>query len=454
MKKVSTAREVALDVLIGVEEKNAYSNLLLNEALQTHPLSGRDRGLVTELVYGSIQRLNTLDWLLNHYVKKGVDSLEGWVRQLLRMGMYQLHYLERIPERAAVNEAVHIAKKRGHKGVAGLVNGVLRSYLRQPPDTTRLTQPQSIQDWALATSHPEWMVRRFQSLYGIEETATMLKVNNLPPAVGIRANALKKERDVLLDEMKEAYPEATILTTPLSPEGIVFTGGGNPAHTDWFKAGECTIQNPSSMLVTELLQPQPGQLGLDACAAPGGKTTHIAEKMGGEGKVYATDLHRHKVELIRKNAMRLGLSNIEAVQADARELPQALPTLFDFILLDAPCSGLGVIRRKPDLKWQKSGAELKKLCRLQAQLLEETATRVRPGGVLLYSTCTLEASENEEQVRHFLENHPEFTLDTGMNELLPREVREKGSIEPGMVRILPHQFASDGFFIARMVKHK
>jgi 16S rRNA (cytosine967-C5)-methyltransferase len=451
MKRRKSAREVALDVLIAVETRDAYSNLVLDHALDEADLSPRDRGLATELVYGTIQRRNTLDWLLDSLVKKGVDSLQPWVRQLLRMGVYQLVYLDRIPARAAVHETVEIAKKRGHRGISGLVNGVLRALLRQPSVPEPPSSMPTVERLAITTSHPEWLVRRMIEVYGESTANAILEANNRPPAAGLRVNRLKADRDTVLQRLAEARPEATVEPSPVSAQAIRYRGGGSPARLPGFEEGHFTIQDEASMLVAEVVAPQPGWRGLDACAAPGGKTTHLAELMNNRGHILACDIHAHKVDLIRDHAARLGITIIEARQADARKLVVSEPA-FDFVLLDAPCSGLGVIRRKPDIKWSKEAENIEPLIDLQRELLDAVSRMVRPGGVLVYSTCTLEPRENEEQMRSFLARHPAFRPDEKLPRLLPETVVEHCWVEAGMVRLLPHQLETDGFFIARMIK--
>src|SRR5690606_16683899 len=452
-REAKGAREVALDVLIAVEERGAYSNLLLGRTLDRISLPPRDRRLATELIYGTIQRLNTLDWILDRFVKGGVRTLQPWVRQLLRLGVYQLHYLDRIPPRAAVHETVNLAKRRGHKGIAGLVNGVLRAYLRDDRNWPWLTAPRTAEEWALATSHPVWMVRRFQEVFGKETAWKILNANNEPPPVSLRVNPLKADRDRLLLELArssggEARPSL------LSPQGIVLRGAGSPASLPGFREGLFTVQDESSMLVAEAVSPRPGNFGMDVCAAPGGKTTHQAEKKENRGRIVAFDIHPRKLRLIEENVRRLGISIVEVRQADARDLTEAVERPADFMHLDAPCSGLGVIRRKPDIKWRKETSDIDGVAALQWQMLLSASRWVRPGGTLVYSTCTLEPRENEEQIRRFLDRHPEFIPDEGLGELLAPAVIRKASIAPGMVRILPHHFGSDGFFIARLVRKK
>lgn len=446
-----TVREVALDVLVAVEEREAYSNLLLDHALKESGLSARDRGLATELVYGTIQRRLTLDWILNDLVKKGVFSLDPWVRQLLRMGVYQLRYLDRIPDRAVVHETVSIAKKRGHRGISGLANGVLRSYQRRRREWQLPAQPETHRELALVTSHPEWLVRRLSGVYGMEETKAMLEANNRPPRSSVRINLLKGDREEVAERIRQKMPAVAVEPSAVSVQGLVLSGGGNPAASTLFREGWYTVQDESSMLVSEILDPQPGERVLDGCAAPGGKTGHLAERMADEGVLVSCDIHSHKVDQIQDQVRRLGLTIVEPRRTDMRELVGSEKP-FDRVLLDAPCSGLGVIRRKPDIKWSKEPREIEALTDLQKQLLDAAAKLVSPGGILVYSTCTLEPEENSRQVEAFLDGHPDFHPDITLEERLPEIVREQAILGEGWVQILPHHFDSDGFFIARLKK--
>lgn len=447
------AREVALDVLVKVEKEKSYSNLELNEALNRAGLQRNDAGLATELVYGTIQRKLTLDWILNRYVKQGTDKMEHWVRNLLRLSLYQIWYLERIPERAAIHEAVEIAKRRGHQGISGMVNGVLRNIVRQKSEIQFPNNVDPAEGISLEESHPEWMVKRWVAMFGEQTAREICQHNNRPPKVSVRVNSLRMTRDQLMEAMKRDGIE--VESSAVYPLGILVQSGGNIGHTRWFKEGFCTIQDESSMLVGQLLSPDPGSRVLDCCAAPGGKTTHLAELMKNEGVIVAADIHPHKLELIRQNKERLGADIIQPTQADAREFNQTFGAdkPFDYILLDAPCSGLGVIRRKPDIKWTKSAKEMDEIVSLQRTILESAASQLKPNGKLVYSTCTVEPAENEQMIASFLMEHPEFALDSTADSFLPASVINQAKIEDGMYRILPHWFGSDGFFMARLVKH-
>lgn len=437
-------------MLTRVEQDKAYSNLLLHQTLAKHRLERQDAALATELVYGTIQRLNTIDYFLSGFVAKGLERLQPWVRSLLRLSFYQLHYLQRIPPHAAVNEAVELAKRRGHPGISGMVNGVLRNVLRRKEELCLPAELPPVRRIALEHSHPEWMVERWLRRYGEAETARMCAANNEPPQIGLRVNRLRSDRGGLLEKLRSAGFAAE--PSPLAPAGLIVAGGGNPALTSWYAAGEFSIQDESSMLVAEAVAPEPGMTVLDCCAAPGGKTTHLAELMQDRGAVCACDVHEHKEKLVREQAERLGLSCIRTLVGDARHLAERYAAAsFDRILLDAPCSGLGVIRRKPDLKWAKREGEIAAIARVQRDILDAVHPLLKPGGVLVYSTCTVEPEENEEQIRAFLERNRQFSPAPFPDGILP-EGWAKEAGRSGALQLLPHHFRSDGFFIARLVK--
>ncbi|WP_083606647.1 MULTISPECIES: 16S rRNA (cytosine(967)-C(5))-methyltransferase RsmB [Paenibacillus] len=447
-RAADSAREVALDILVRVEQQGAYSNLLLNSSLQKSTLGREDTGLATELVYGSISRLITLDYVLNGFVSKGIAKLEPWVRNLLRLSLYQIMYLDRVPSHAAVNEAVNIAKKRGHQGISGMVNGVLRSVLRAgelPVLPGNLSREERI---SVLHSHPLWMVKQWAAQYGLDAAEAMCAANNEPPASSVRVNLTMISRDALLAQMVEAGLEAS--PSQLSPYGIIIKGGGNLALSSWYRDGYLSVQDESSMLVAEAVAPGPGMRVLDCCAAPGGKSAHMAELMKDEGFIYANDLHPHKAQLIEDQAKRLGLDSIGTGSSDALQLGQKFePESFDRILLDAPCSGLGVIRRKPDLKWRKQPQDVSSVAALQAELLQSVSGLLKPGGILVYSTCTTEQAENSRIVAEFLKNNPGFssvTFDSPVWERVGGTALSEGE----GIQLLPQHYGSDGFFISRL----
>ncbi|RXZ77019.1 16S rRNA (cytosine(967)-C(5))-methyltransferase RsmB [Paenibacillaceae bacterium] len=448
----ATSREVALDTLYSVSRDKAFSNLQLNKALQTADLSRADAGLATELVYGTLQRRNTLDYWLAQFVSKGLQRLEPWVVELLRMSVYQIVYLDRIPPHAAVNEAVQIAKRRGHAGIAGMVNGVLRNMLRRRDELIVPDESDPAQRIALQHSHPLWLVKLWLKELGEAETEAVCAAGNVPPSSSLRINLRRLNRDEAVARLSEEGCEA--VASALAPAGVIVTSGGNLADTIGFRDGFWTVQDESSMLVAEAADPQPGMRVLDCCAAPGGKTAHLAEKMNNEGTVWANDLHPHKQKLIAAQAERLGLTCIKTMSGDAAQLKEHLTVdSMDVVLLDAPCSGLGVIRRKPEIKWTKSLQDIDSVAQVQQRLLASAAQLVKPGGTLVYSTCTIARSENELQIEQFLKEHPDYSLDPNWPAPLLDNLRLAGAIPPdfaGMVQLLPNLAGNDGFFIARL----
>jgi len=441
---MKNVRELALEALVNVEKKQAYSNLLVNNYLDSGKLNKKDAGLFTEIVYGTIQRTMTIDYYLTPYIEKQ-KKLEDWVKVLLRLTLYQMLYLDKVPERAAIYEAVEIAKKKGHKGVASVVNGVLRSIQRQGvPDLE--TMKNDVDRISIATSHPRWMVEKWVAQFGVENTERLCEMNLVPPSQTARVNTAKASVEEVISMLKAQGFD--VEKGEVAPESIV-SKKGNLAYSNAFKNGFITIQDESSMLVARTLDVEHGQTVYDSCAAPGGKTTHIAELMKGTGTVISTDLHEHKVKLIKEQADRLGLTNIEVKAMDSRKAQEVFQNeMFDKILVDAPCSGFGVIRRKPDLKYTKTMQDVKQLATIQSAILNEVAPLVKKGGTLVYSTCTIDKEENTEVVKAFLENNQDFEIDMSIKDLVPHKLETY--IQDGMLQLLPHYFGTDGFFIVRL----
>ncbi|WP_027408183.1 16S rRNA (cytosine(967)-C(5))-methyltransferase RsmB [Anoxybacteroides tepidamans] len=444
--KTKNVREVALEALLAIEEQEAYSNLQLNQMIRASRLSEKDTGLLTEIVYGTIQRRDTLDYYLRPFLEKA-RKLQKWVQMLLRLSLYQMLYLDRIPDRAVIFEAVEIAKKRGHRGVASMVNGVLRAIQRQGvPSIDDIAD--DIERLSVQTSHPYWLVKRWVDQYGFEETEKMCEANLQAPKQTARVNTARTTVEEVIKMLSQEGVE--VARGEIAPEAIQ-AKKGNLAHTKAFEQGYITIQDESSMLVTRALHPMEHERVLDSCAAPGGKSTHIAERMNGTGQVISLDIHEHKVKLIEEQAKRLHLPNIAAHVLDSRRASSRFAEeSFDKILVDAPCSGFGVIRRKPDIKYAKTEADLPALASLQLEILTKVAPLLRKGGTLVYSTCTIDRDENEAVVTEFLRRHPEFAPDNTLAARLPEKVRPY--VANGQLRLLPHYFGSDGFFIASLRK--
>lgn len=446
MSAKSNVRESALTILELIEKNQAYSNLLLNNVIKKNEIDKKDIGLLTELTYGTLQRKLTLDYYLQPFLKKN-QKLESWVKQLLRLTLYQMLYLDRIPDRAAIFEAVEIAKRRGHKGISSLVNGVLRSIQREGvPSLEAISDP--LERLALETSHPLWLVKMWANELGFEETKEMCAINLTAPLQTGRVNFTRISRAECLSMLVDEGFQ--VEESPIIPEAIRCLKG-NLANSQAFKDGYVTIQDESSMLVAYAVGAQIGEHILDACAAPGGKSTHLAEKLANSGRVVALDLHEHKVKLIAENAQRLHLTNLEVTAMDSRNAPEFFAKeSFDRILIDAPCSGLGVLRRKPDVKYTKAEEQLQKLQHIQLTLLNSLAPLLKKGGILVYSTCTVNGGENNQVVDLFLEEHKEFTGDQTLIERLPSEVSPL--IKEHSLQVLPQNFGSDGFYIACLKK--
>jgi 16S rRNA (cytosine967-C5)-methyltransferase len=444
--KNKNVREVALETLLAIEKNQAYSNLLLNKMIEKHQLSSKDVGLLTEIVYGTIQRRDTLDYFLSPFLKKS-SKLEVWVKVLLRLSLYQMLYLDRVPDRAAIYEAVEIAKKRGHKGIASMVNGVLRTVQREGvPSLEKIADP--VERLAVETSHPIWLVKRWVKQFGMDEARKMCETNLLPPEQTARVNIARITVEEAIERLRQEGVEVT--NGDVAPEAIKAVKG-NLAHTLAYKEGYLTIQDESSMLVAKALGAKENEYVLDSCAAPGGKSTHIAELMHNTGQVVSLDIHDHKVKLIQEQAERLHLTNIQTTVLDSRKVSEYFEKeSFDKILVDAPCTGFGVLRRKPDIKYAKTENDIRQLAKIQREILAAVAPLLKKGGILVYSTCTIDQEENSDVIEDFLRHHPQFNLDETLKERLPEKVQPY--VSEGNLQILPHYFGSDGFFIASLRK--
>ncbi|MGM9986569.1 MAG: 16S rRNA (cytosine(967)-C(5))-methyltransferase RsmB [Bacillaceae bacterium] len=445
MKKV---REVALDCILAVHKNGAYSNLLLNNEINKSNLNGKDIALLTELVYGTIQNETLLNYYLDPFFKNP-KKVEPWVRYLLQLSFYQMILLEKIPDRAVIFEAVEIAKKRGHKGISSMVNGVLRSLQRNGHRSTEEIKDEAMRI-SVETSHPLWLVKEWITQYGVETTRRICEINLTPPVATARVNVMKTSVAEMMDVLREKGFD--VEEGDLSQDAIKLLKG-NIAKTSEYEQGYVSIQDESSMLVARALGVKEGQSVLDTCAAPGGKTSHIAELLHNTGKVMSFDLHKHKAKLIRQQVERLGLTNVEVGTCDARKITTAVgEQKFDRILIDAPCSGLGVIRRKPDIKWSKTKEDVLKLVEIQKEILNEVSSCLKDNGILVYSTCTIEKDENEEVINHFLQTHPNFELDMTLSERMPNVLVDSGAVKNGQIQVLPSMFGTDGFYIACLRK--
>ncbi len=436
------ARERALKIINAVHEQDAYANVALAKELRKGGLSDLDRRFVTELVYGTVKAGETLDWIIRQYINRPMSKVDPIIRDILRMGVYQLRYMDKIPASAVCNESVELAKHCGHAGLGKFVNGVLRTMVREPEKGAFPEgKGKATANLALKAQHPEWLVRRWIKEFGYEEAEQLCEFNNNQPPLSVRTNTLKTNRSELMLQLVSAGVECEL--SSFTNEGVIIKGHGSLDSLAALQEGYCQVQDESSMLVAHVVDPQPDELILDVCSAPGGKTTHMAALMNNRGRIVAGDIYQHKLDRIMDNAARLGISIIEPLLIDAREIWQEFPQQADRVLVDAPCSGLGVLRRKPDSRWRKSKELLEELPKLQLQILKSAGAAVKPGGLLVYSTCTIAREENQDVVKAFLEMAKEFSL-VNAGERLPVPRKDD------MVQLYPQRDGTDGFFIACM----
>ena len=409
-------RQIAARVLSQRQTSSEFTENLLDIALATARLSPVDRGLCHELVCGVVRWQATLDRLIARKTDPAREQRPA-LKNLLRLGLYQIFWLDRIPPHAAVHETVEQAKRSGYGSQAGFINAVLRSYLREADEIRKILADMKTSQPALGWSHPEWLVEKWRRQFGDEKTRQLLEWNNTPPKTFARVNTLKTDAAKLVERWREENVECDFITRDWIGENLAFELKSHPPlHSlGSFRDGGFYVQDPSTLLAPVLLAPQPGETILDLCAAPGGKTTFIAQQMNNEGKIFACDLDPNRLKLVKENCARLGVTCVEVTQISKLKTENSK---FDRILLDAPCSNTGVLRRRVDLRWRIQAAEIERLRATQLALLNQAALQLKPDGVLVYSTCSLEPEENIEVVKAFLAAHPDFKLETE-SQLLP-----------------------------------
>ncbi len=444
-KLKASPRYLAVEILTRVFKQGSYSNLALNQTITKYQLDKRDAHLLTTLVYGVIQRQLTLRYWLKPFIKKPA-KLEAWVEVLFLVAIYQLEYLDKIPKRAVFNESIEIAKVRGHEGVRRFVTGVLHEIERQGLRSTALIADET-ERLSIEASCPLWLVEKLIGEVGLVKARSILASINQAPEQTVRVNTKLVSPTQAREKLQAEGFE--VATSPVTPLALRVSGGFVPAsHT--FKAGEVIVQDESAMLAVESMAIAGPEQVLDACAAPGGKTTQIAMGLT-TGTVVALDIHKHKVKLIAENAKRAQVSNlVTPQQLDARMVATEFKEgQFDKVLVDAPCSGLGLLRRKPEIKYSKSEEDSQNLSKIQLAILDAVAASVKEGGYLTYSTCTILSQENQRVVTAFLAKHPEFEqVKTKTAYNLKADRQELG------LTIYPDDYLSDGFFIANLQKKK
>lgn len=446
--KYDAAREAALKILYEINEKGAYSNIALNKHFSAHDLPDRDRAFITELVYGVVKWKLTLDRTVAACSSIRMEKLSPWIKNILRLGAYQLLYLTRVPASAAVNESVNLARRYGHKASAGYVNAVLRNIAGGGgKDIVPDREKDTVGHLSLRYSYPKWITERFMDIFGEEFAESLLEAGNGVPDLTVRANTLKTSAEGLVETLKNEGVDA--LPGKYIKEAVIIKSQVSVTGLDSFRNGLFQVQDESSMLPAIVLAPQPGEKVLDACSAPGGKATHMAQLMRNNGLITAMDIHEHKLKLIKDTADRLGTDIIRTELHDAAVPVPQNDGAYDRVLLDAPCSGLGIIRRKPDIKWAKESRDIGSITALQRRLINSVSKAVRPGGVMVYSTCTLLPDENERIVRDFLNENDDF-YDDDISAFLPHGLSEHA--RGGMLQVYPNRDGTDGFFIARLAR--
>ena len=437
---MANARELALQTLTDILIDGAYSNHALSEQIEKNELTVQDKNFMTELVYGTLQH----EQLLNFYVTPFFNGkVKAWVRILIQMTLYQMLFLDSVPEHAAISEAVKIAKKRGGQFNGKLVNAILREMTRTPLPSLDTIKDEA-ERLAVETSHPLWLIKLWSKQFGWEKTIQMARANNERVNVTIRINGVRGTREELKQKLESEG--ITCEYGNLSQDALVILKG-NVIKTKAFEQGWFYVQDESSMLVARALKPKHHSKVLDTCSAPGGKTTHVAELMRQTGTVYAHDVYEHKIKLIEDNVKRLGLTNVVATLQDATTLNERYESdSFDAVLVDAPCSGLGILRRHPEVKITKQPSDLDEIMMIQKKILNTVAPLVKVGGTLVYSTCTVNRKENDKMVEQFLAQHPEYELDPTLVNRLPEVLHEQ--TKNGMVQLFPGDYQTDGFFIA------
>lgn len=444
-------RELALNILMEILEKGDFSHTLLNRSLKLQTtLTKQDRSFITRLVEGTLERLITLDYILNSYSKVTVGKMKPFIRNLLRMSLYQLKYMDQVPDSAVCNEAVKLAEKRGFKSLSGFINGVLRNIARNAKgDILPLEEKEKEEYLSILYSTPRWMIEKWLKEYDYNTVKNMLAAQfEEKKYTTIRVNLAKNTAEELKDRLKEeniGAEEGSYLSCALKIQGFE-----SMDSIKAFTEGRFTVQDESSMLIGLIAGIQQQDFIIDVCGAPGGKALHAAELLAGTGRIETRDVTDYKVALIQENIQRMGFHNIKAVKKDATVKDEDSLLKADIVIADLPCSGLGVIGKKPDIKYNMTEEKQKELVKLQREILSVVSGYVKEGGTLIYSTCTVNREENLGNVEWFIQNYP-YHLES-LEQYLPKDLPCKTK-EKGYLQLIPGIHNTDGFFMARLKKN-
>jgi 16S rRNA (cytosine967-C5)-methyltransferase len=437
------ARAAAAHALERVAVDDAFADLVLDAELTARRLTPRDAALATEVVYGTLRWQRYLDWILAPHSRRRLDSLDARVLAILRMTAYQIAFLERVPAFAAVNDAVSLARRGSKPGVAEFVNAVLRAFTRRGAAEREPVPPMDALDaLALHCSFPTWLAARWSERYGIDEATRLMRAMNERPPITVRANTLRTTREMLAERLATEEGLSAV-PTRYAPEGLIVEHGGSPAAWRAFGEGAFAVQDEASMLVARLLEPRAGDVVADACAAPGTKAIHLGQLMDDRGRIHALDPHPARLARVTEAATRLGVTIVETRPGTVETLAAELTEACDAVLVDAPCSNLGVLRRNPEVKWRRQEPDISASAARQREILTAAAVMVKPGGRLVYATCSLEPEENEAVVRAFRELRPDFVIDPPTTFPLPLDA-------DGVLRCRPHLHGTDGFTAVRL----
>lgn len=430
---IDKAREIALKALYKIDKEQAYSNIVLNDEIKQNrnKINDKDIGLISEIVYGVTTWKLTIDEIIKKYSKIRLKKISPWILNILRMGTYQIIFLDKIPKSAAVNESVNLAKRYGHASSSNFTNAILRKIEKE--DYEEFFQiKDDVERISKTNSMPVWIIEELMKNNTIEEVEEICKNLNLRPEIIIRINKLKTTKEEIMRKLEEANIEYREI--PDMEDFLVLNKIKNIENLELFKDGLFTVQDASAGLTAVVLNPQENDNVLDACSAPGGKTTYIAELMHNKGKIEAWDIHEHRTKLVEKNAERLGIKIINTDVKNSAEYEEKYKEKFDRILLDVPCMGIGVIKRKPDIKWQRKKEDIEEISNLQRKILENCSKYLKRGGYLVYSTCSILKEENEDVVNDFIKNNSDFEI-----------------VKNGLFNIKPDK-EKDGFFICKLHK--